>query len=659
MKKQKSLGGKVRRLMIISMVLIIILISACAYATTITNYQSEHEHTIAASIAACRNNVDKWLNQKVAVAQFMAYQAGGMNLNDDKIAAKQFVKSGDENDNDAFACYIVFSDGSAVFANDWDPGDMDFRGREWYLNASASEGVILTDPYKDIQTGKDVITAACKIQNENGELVGVLGFDIYTTTLSDMVYQLIMDKTGYPVLMTSDGGIVVHKNEEFLVKTDSSGNSTLTDFESTVKNYSGDALGKISDLTDYDGQPSKYYELPLLSIDWKIGYMFKNKEYYAVNMQVSLLFGIITIVSGGLISAVVAFIIKRVFNSLKIVDQEAQEVAKGKLDIKFSYGLDDEIGRLCRTIEKNNSIVKDYIIDINNRLERISNGDFNCMSEIEYIGDYMSIKAAMDNISNSLGTVFGGIDKSSGLVSNGAEGVSASSAQLANSVSKQSTLVGEIVNGVNVVADKIQMNVENTDKAREIALKTTGVVNAGSEQMNKLLAAMNDISVSSEKIKNIISTIEDIAFQTNILSLNASIEAARAGEAGKGFAVVADEVRNLAGKSAEASEETAKLIEHSVNAVVLGKQLADETSNSLNEVVIHSQDIEKIIVSINEESHDQNNQITSVNEKITQIESLINSAASNAEQSAAAADQLNEQATALKAMLEQFEHKKL
>ena len=172
--------------------------------------------------------------------------------------------------------------------------------------------------------------------------------------------------------------------------------------------------------------------------------------------------------------------------------------------------------------------------------------------------------------------------------------------------------------------------------------------------MHDMLGAMSEINASSGEIGKIIKTIEDIAFQTNILALNAAVEAARAGAAGKGFAVVADEVRNLASKSADASKNTAVLIENSLHAVENGKKIADETAKSLESVMAGVQEAAGMMDSIARASKEQADAITQITVGIDQISSVVQTNSATAQESAAASEELSSQAQILKDLVRRF-----
>ena len=196
--------------------------------------------------------------------------------------------------------------------------------------------------------------------------------------------------------------------------------------------------------------------------------------------------------------------------------------------------------------------------------------DLTAEPAADYIGDYAPIKSALYGIINSTSDVIRQIGASSKLVSDGSSKMSDNSTTLSQAATEQAATVEELNASIVEISSNISANADSAGKAKVLADDCMKIVNEGNVKMTDMLHAMEEINETSSQIANIIKTIEDISFQTNILSLNASIEAARAGEAGKGFAVVAGEVGQLAGKTAEAAKNTTALIKTSLTAVENG-----------------------------------------------------------------------------------------
>ena len=246
-------------------------------------------------------------------------------------------------------------------------------------------------------------------------------------------------------------------------------------------------------------------------------------------------------------------------------------------------------------------------------------------------------------------------------VQNGSENISSAAAQivagnqdLAARTEEQASSVEQTAASMEQITATVKNTAEHTGEATKLSAGAATVVKNNGEMMNQVTQKMRVINETSNRMSDIINLIDSIAFQTNILALNAAVEAARAGEAGKGFAVVADEVRNLASKSAEASKNTAALIESSLKAVENGTKIADDTAMSLNEVVTGVQDVTGTINEISNASEAQARSISQVTQGIDQISSVIQTNSATAEESAAASEELSGQAQILKNLVSQF-----
>ena len=314
----------------------------------------------------------------------------------------------------------------------------------------------------------------------------------------------------------------------------------------------------------------------------------------------------------------------------------------------------DEVGQLARIFEKTIHRLRAYIGEIASILDAIASGDLTASAKQEYVGDFMSIKVSLDSIQSKLNDTMSQIRESAEQVSVGAEQVSNSAQALAQGATEQASSVQELSATISDISENSKRTAQATGEAGQFVEQAGGQLGVSMEYVKQLNLAMDKISDSSEEISKIITTIENIAFQTNILALNAAVEAARAGTAGKGFAVVADEVRSLANRSDEAAKATKDLIEGSIAAVTEGGNVVNEVTQSLERTSVSAGGVTSQMSIVVEAVEKQTAAISQVTEGIEQISSVVQTNSATSEESAAASQELSSQASLLKSLVAAF-----
>ena len=341
------------------------------------------------------------------------------------------------------------------------------------------------------------------------------------------------------------------------------------------------------------------------------------------------------------------------------IEGAVKEMAKGNMHTSVTYESNDELGGLAENLRFLLKTLSGYIEHISQRLGSLAEGDLSVEMDMDYLGDFQSLKHSCGKIIESLNDAMSQLHQASDQVAEGSEQVSSGAQALSQGATEQASSVEELVATLSELSDKVNKTAHNARDVNDLMGLTVGEIDNSNKMMESMMTAMTRINECSSEIEKIIKTIEDIAFQTNILALNAAVEAARAGEAGKGFAVVADEVRSLASKSQEAAKDTTALISNSLTAVSEGNQIASDTQESLLKVVSSAQKISENMAAITEASDMQAEGIQQVTHGIDQISSVIQTNSATAQESAAASEELYSQSSLLKSLVGRFRLKKM
>ncbi len=348
-------------------------------------------------------------------------------------------------------------------------------------------------------------------------------------------------------------------------------------------------------------------------------------------------------------------ICKSITEPVKEVQKAANEIASGQLNINIGYTARDELGELSKNIRNTAQTLNSYVAEIRRGLGALGKGELKYHTEVKFAGDFEKVREGMEEIAALLSDSMQQIGGSAEQVAGGAEQVSNNAQALARGASEQAGSIEELAASINEISDGVKNNADVAVKSSMLANKVGESLVENNRQMQELLGSINQIKQNSREITKIVSEIEDIAFQTNILALNASVEAARAGEAGRGFSVVAGEVRRLAAKTAEASKLTSELIVRNADAVEAGQKVVDAAVSKMQESVEGAQEVKRKVEVISEASTQQSDAIIQIRKSVELISEIVQGNSAMSQESAAASEELSAQAQILKELVERFE----
>ena len=353
-----------------------------------------------------------------------------------------------------------------------------------------------------------------------------------------------------------------------------------------------------------------------------------------------------------------AMIADGISKPLKQLGERMDTFAQGDIASPFpTYEYDDEVGDMLKAVTATTTKLFVIFNDLETLLEDMANGKFNIKTncEEEYVGDYNPLLMAIRKMNRQIDATLKEVRAASEMVSSGASNLAEASQALAEGATDQAASVEEMQATINEITSGLEKTMEEVNAAYMEAKRVAGQAESSRSEMAVMTDAMGRISETSLKIGTVITEIEDIASQTNLLSLNASIEAARAGEAGRGFAVVADQIRTLAEQSAKAAVNTRALIEGSIREIEVGNEAATRTAEVLAEVVEAIHAIAQTSKALSETSAQQAESMQQAEEGVSRISEVVQSNSATAEEASATSEELSAQAVSMDELVGQFQ----
>lgn len=554
--------------------------------------------------------------------------------------------------------HIVGMDGDSIFDESFN-----VSGFEYFEQAIKGETHV-TKPMINHSTGKISIFIAAPLWdygNPENDVIGAIILMLEENTLNNIVNSVIVSKNSYVYMIDGEGytvadatldSILNEENVEKLANTERSLRKLAAVHGKMRNGESGSAIITIG------GKRDIFAYAPLdNNSGWSVAVVARASDFMSgLYLTVALV-----IIIMGLLIFIASMLARKTANDIGLPIQKCSDqlwhLAAGNLHSEpLVFTTEDETKALAEATNEISIGVAAMITDIQYMLSEMGSGNFTAKPQNPevYTEDIAPLLDSYANLNQKLSETILNMKEVSHQVSVGSGQLTDSSQGLAEGATEQAGAIEELQATITTVTEQIRMSADEQKKVLNMAMEMEKVAETSNEEMDNLKVAMRRINETSQKIESIISGIEDIASQTNLLSLNASIEAARAGEAGRGFAVVANEIRSLAESSANSAVHTRELIETAIKEARSGDEITEKTAASLDQVIKGLKSIEGNIQEVTEFSSKQVESMNEIEGGITQISDVIQHNSSLAEESSAISQQFSSQAITLEDLIGSF-----
>lgn len=501
----------------------------------------------------------------------------------------------------------------------------DFSDRDYVQRALTGE-VCVSDITLSRYTGTYGVSIAAPVQSASGNITGIIYFRIDNDFMTSIVENLKISRNSSACIVDANNQIIAHENPE-LIMTEAAASNDGICASVPVNNTNGWTLVITAPESDFTGAMTTM-------------------------IRQFVIWDIIAVIAALIIAMLFA---NSMSKSVLTVKNAMLSISQGDLSCSLTKTKrKDELGVLQNTAASLVEMLQHIIGEANQILGSIAHFDLTTGEMNSYPGAFNGLADSVNAIRQMLTRMIIDIQSSSANVKSGSSQLAEATQLLSEGTVSQTSSIEKLVMDMNNVVDSINQNSENGNLINERLNTLDTKIQDSSQQMEHLLRIVDQIEEMSSDIQKIVGTIDSIAFQTNILALNASVEAARAGENGRGFAVVAEEVSSLASRSSDASKKTGELIEKCITGIAQAKESADVTASALESIVTDSAEIARSFDSISEATREEACKANSIRMEINNISDVVQSNSSTAQETAASTEALSQQAQTLEAMTSRF-----
>lgn len=384
-----------------------------------------------------------------------------------------------------------------------------------------------------------------------------------------------------------------------------------------------------------------------------------NKKQTVLNlvMMISMILFVISfILMVRQIQKVMRFSHKELLRPIVKVSEMLKQLAGGNFQTTTDLKEDEsEVGIMVAAIRFMNQNFSKMVTEISTVLGKMGEGNYNVQLNEQYVGEFVAIKDSMTKIIADTRNTLTTIRTAANEIDGGSEQLAQAASDLAEGCTVQASSVSEVSEAIDKVSKLMEQKTLEAQETVQISTNAGNVLIESNEKMQELKDAIGEINTCSEEIRTIIGVIEDIANQTNLLSLNASIEAARAGEAGKGFAVVAEQVKNLAEQSTQAAGQTTELIQSTIDAVAKGMAISDEAAENMSQVMVGAREATDKMSQMAEAMKQEAKSLSDINENVSKVAEIVDNNSAASEETAAVSQEQTAQVQTMVQMMDRFE----